>query len=110
MTEEKETRDFETRCESLKVTYNTDDPYNAKESAILYCVFKYYKDGGRTDTLYYKAIFRHKSRIVYREEYRTDYESAKIQFFRTVRRRSREWHPGGLLVSAIDKMFGHLEV
>ncbi len=104
----KKTRDFETYV-SLKVTYNTDDPSNPKESAILYCVFKYYVDGGRTDTLYYKAIFRHKNKIVHREEYRTDYDSAKIQFFRTVRLRSREWHPFGLLVSTIESRFGHLE-
>jgi hypothetical protein len=77
MTEEKITRDFETRCESLKVTYNTGDPSNPKESAALYCVFKYYVGGGRTDALYYKAIFRHKSRIVHREEYRTDMTAQK---------------------------------
>lgn len=112
MIEEKETRDFESRAESLRVTYHTNNPENAhtKESAILYCMFKYYVNGGRTDTLYYKAIFRHKSKIVFREEYRdVDFEMAKIEFFRTVRRRSYEWHPMAVAAITLEKALGPLE-
>ena len=111
MSDRCEDREWVMREDSIKATYNTDDPEKPKESATFYRVYKQYLGGRRSDTLYYKAIFRRKSKIIHREEYRDiDFESAQMMFFRTIRRRSHEQHPFGTFVEQMERKFGHLEV
>lgn len=97
-----EVNDFVSKVSVLRTEYLTDDMDHPKESINLYSHFKYYKHGGRTDSLWHSLIVRQKSKIVYREDKLEDgFYFALIRYCRVLRQRAQEWHILATMINTV---------